>query len=225
MGLIDRIRRITTASIESFLSSVEDPEVLFPQLIREMEDQVRVATEAEAKAMAAVKAAERETEQVQDKLDRMTKGAELAVKEGEEQTARDAVSAQIDLERTLATKQDALARAQATYGDAKQAREQVQAQLEELRVKKDEILTRSRVAKNQQNVEKTVSGPASSTGSILDSVARLEAQVEEAEAGLEVRREMSAGESGGPSLEKRLDDLEKNTEVDKRLAALKAKAE
>ena len=55
MGLISRIRRITVSRIENFLNTVEDPEVLFPQLVREMEDQVRAAISAETKALAAQK--------------------------------------------------------------------------------------------------------------------------------------------------------------------------
>ena len=60
MGLIQRIRRLTVARIENFLNTVEDPEVIFPQLVREMEDQVRAAISAETKALTALKAAERE---------------------------------------------------------------------------------------------------------------------------------------------------------------------
>ena len=72
MGLINRIRRITLSRIENFLNTVEDPEVLFPQLVREMEDQVRAAVSAETKALAACKSAARDTDRIRRKLDRMT---------------------------------------------------------------------------------------------------------------------------------------------------------
>jgi phage shock protein A len=222
MGLIARLRRLTTSRIEVFLSTVEDPEVLFPQLVKEMEDQVRSATEAEAKAMASVKGAERDLKQIEQKLDRMTKGAELAVDKGDEDTAREAVSAQIDLESEIKRKQEALKRSQAAMEDARAAREQVQAQLAEVRNKKDEILTRARVIRNQKKVERTVSAPVSSARSILDAVAQLETKVEEQEAEIEVQRDMASA-GGGPSLDKRLKDLEVSSEVEERLAKLKKK--
>jgi len=222
MGLISRIRRLTVSRIESFLNTVEDPEILFPQLIREMEDQVRAATDAESKAMAAVKTAERGLGETAEKLERMTKGAELAVEKGDEATARDAISAQIGLEADSGAKQKNLEMAKATYEDASDARQQIQKQLDELRNKKDEILTRARVARSQQKIEKTVSGPVSSSGSILDAVAQLESKVDEAEAELEVRRSIDKG-GAEPSLDKRLDALGKDSEVEKRLAALKEK--
>ena len=97
MGFITRIKRLTTSRIETFLTTVEDPEILFPQLVKEMEEQIRKATSAEAKAMAGTKAAQRELDTVKDKLDRMQKGASLAMDQGDEDTAREAITAQISL--------------------------------------------------------------------------------------------------------------------------------
>jgi phage shock protein A len=222
MGLISRIRRITVSRIENFLNTVEDPEVLFPQLVREMEDQVRAAISAETKALAAQKAAERDFERSRQKLDRLARGAEIAVEKGENETARDAIRAQITLESELKFQEDAISRAQRAYEDARDARMQIEKQLEELRTKKNEILTRARIASTQKKIEKTVSGRASSANSILDAVVRLESKVEEAEAELEIRRSMDTG-GATPSLERRLDELEQNDEIEKRLAELKKK--
>ncbi len=220
MGLIQRIRRLTVARIENFLNTVEDPEVIFPQLVREMEDQVRAAIDAEAKALAALKSAERDAGNTRQKLDRMLRGAEIAVEKGDDKTARDAVKAQIALESDLNVQDDVVTRAGRAYEDAKAARMQIEEQLNELRTKKNEIITRARVAKTQQKIEKTVSGRVNSTASILDAVERMEGKVEEAEAELEIRRGM---EKGGvtPSLERRLDELERDSEIEKRLAELK----
>ena len=220
MGLIQRIRRLTVARIENFLNTVEDPEVILPQLVREMEDQVRAAIDAETKALAASKSAERDAGNTRQKLDRMLRGAEIAVEKGDDKTARDAVKAQIALESDLNVQDDAVARATRAYEDANAARIQIEEQLSELRTKKNEIITRARVAKTQQKIEKTVSGRVSSAASILDAVDRMEGKVEETEAELEIRRGM---EKGGvtPSLERRLDELERDSEIDKRLAELK----
>jgi phage shock protein A len=201
MGLINRIRRLTVARIENFLNTVEDPEVLFPQLVREMEDQVRAAISAETKALAACKAAERDAARTRQKLDRMMRGAEVAVGKGDNDTARDAIKAQLALESDLKIQDDAVSRAGRAYEDAKSARMQIEEQLDELRAKKNEILTRARVAKTQKKIERTVSGRPRSTASILDAVVRLEGKVEEAEAELEIRRGIDKG-GAEPSLER-----------------------
>jgi phage shock protein A len=220
MGLINRIRRVTVARIESFLNTIENPEILFPQLVREMEDQVRAAISAEAKALAASKSAERDADTIRRKLDRMIRGAETAVDKGDNETAREAVKAQIALESDLKMQNDAVARALRAYDDAKAARIQIKEQLDELQAKKNEILTRARVAAAQRKIEKTVSGPMSSAASILDAVVRLEGKIEEAEAELEIRRGAGKG-STAISIEGRLDELEHSSEVEKRLGEMK----
>ena len=223
MGLIARLQRLTTSRIETFLSSMEDPETLFPQLVKEMEDQVRAATEGEAKAMTSVKAAQRDVDQIAGKLERLTKGAELAMERGDEATAREAVETQISMESDQKQKADILARCQTALDDAREARKHIQEQLDEVRAKKNEILARARTAKTRKKIERTVHGPAQSSRSILDAVARLESKVDETEAELEVQREMGKG-GAKPSLDKRLKELEQSSEIEKRLATLKKKA-
>lgn len=224
MSIIARLKRVTVGKLEAFLTSVEDPEVVFPQLIREMEDQVRAATNAEAKAMAAVKATERARDQTAEKLENMVTGAEAALKAGDEKTAREAVEAQIKLEDELARRAEAVAAANTSYSEAHAARTQTQRQLDIVRAKKDEILTRARVAQSQEKIQRTVSGPALSADSILDAVAQMEAKVEEQESELAVRKEMGSGIGAATSsLEQRIEELHSNEEVARRLAELKAK--
>ncbi len=224
MSIMARLKRVTVGRMEAFLSSVEDPETVFPQLVREMEEQVRLATDAEAKAMAAVKSAERTRDQASAKLEKMTDGARSALEQGDEATAREAIAAQIQLEDEVARCADAVANANQSYSDAHETRVLTQKQLDEVRAKKDEILNRARVVRSQEKIQRTVQGPAASTGSILDAVARMESQVEEREAGLAVRKELGqTGAGGTASLEQRIEDLHKQAEIDRRMAALKGK--
>jgi phage shock protein A len=222
MSIMARLKRVTVGRMEAFLTSVENPETVFPQLIREMEDQVRQATDAEAKAMAAVKAAERTRDQASAKLDKMTDGARAALAQGDEETAREAIAAQIKLEDEVARCSQAVATANQSYSDAHSARVETQKQLDEVRAKKDEILTRARVVQSQEKIQRTVQGPTASSESILDAVSRMEAQLEEKEAGLAVRKELGqTGGGGTASLEQRLEDLHQQSEIDRRLEAMK----
>lgn len=221
MGLFTRLHRVTIARIESFFDRVEDPEVMFPQLVREMEEQLREATDAEAKAAAALKGAQRELENARERIEKLGRGAQLAVKGGDETTAREAVSAQIDAERTAASAGENVERAKKTAAHASAARKRIQQQLEELRSRKEEIITRSRVAKTRQNIQQTVSGAGGGTDSILDAVARLEAGVEEAEAELEIQAAVVGDSTVSPSLEQRLDDLDRDAEIEKRMEQLR----
>lgn len=221
MSIFSRLRRITIGRIESFLSACEDPEVIFPQLVKEMEQQLAKATEAEAQAAADVKRASREAESAAEKVKRMEDGAKLAIQEGDEETARNAVLAQIEAEQTQQRSEGILERAQATHDNARAAREQIQAQLKELRSKKDEIITRSRVAKARQNIQRSVQGSATSSESILDTVARMEEKIDEAEAELAIQEEMTTGSAIETDLDRRLKELGRQAEVENRLEALR----
>jgi len=223
MSVFARIRRVTNARIESFLSSVEDPELVLPQLVAELEEQIREATNAEAKALASVKSAERGLKEAKDRIDRLQKGAHLALDKEDEATAREALSAQIDAERAATSKEEALKGSQDALEDARQARKQMQTQLDELRLKKDELLTRARINKTQKKVEQTVRNPVQSAQSILDTVARMESKVDEQKAELDIQREM-AGSSGGANLDQKLAQLSTDAEVEERLAALRKKS-
>jgi phage shock protein A len=225
MSIMARLKRVTVGRMEAFLASVEDPETVFPQLVREMEEQVRLATDCEAKAMAAVKAAERTRDQASAKLDKMTEGARAALLQGDETTAREAIAVQIQLEDDVARCAAAVATANQSYSDAHSARVQTQKQLDEVRAKKNEILTRARVVQSQEKIQRTVQGPAASTGSILDAVSRMEAQLDEKEAALSVRKELGQSGGGGTvTLEQRIENLHKQSEVERRLEAMKTKA-
>jgi phage shock protein A len=225
MSILSRMKRVTTGKLELFLSKSENPETVFPQLVLEMEAQVRAATEAEAKAMASAKHAEKAVDASLAKLNKMTAGAEAALKNEDEAMAREAVEAQVALEAELIRHEAALQCAQDSLEDARAARKQTQQELQNIRAKKDEILTRARVIQTQERIVRSVSGPSASTGSILDAVDAMEARIEEREARLQVRRELAGTGSGAtsPSLERRIDDMNRNEEIDRRMAALKEK--
>ena len=224
MSIFKRLHRITLGRIEAFLDGAEDPEKLFPVLVQEMEDQLKAATEAEAKAMTALKSAQRDLQRQTDKVQRFGRGASLALKKDDEDTARMSVEAQIEAEKMLTLCQQNVDIATDALDHANAARKKIQNQLEELQAKKDEILTRARVAKAQQKIQRTVSGSIGSSDSILDAVARLESSVEEAEAELEIQANLTGDSSASPSLERRLSELDHDAEVEKRLAALRQEA-
>ncbi|MBN1817346.1 MAG: PspA/IM30 family protein [Sedimentisphaerales bacterium] len=221
MGLFRRLHRITMGRIEAFLDRAEDPEIIFPILLEEMEKQLRAATEAEAKAAASLKQAQRELKAHQNKVDRFGQGAALALKKSDEQTARMSIEAQIDAEKMASVAQQNADMATDSLDHATAARKRIQQQLDELHAKKDELLTRARVAKTQQKIQRTVSGSAGSTGSILDAVARLEAGVEEAEAQLEIQSHLAGEGSGNATLERKLSELAHDSEIEKRMEQLR----
>ncbi len=223
MGVFTRLHRVTIGKIEAFLSRVEDPELVFPVLVKEMEEQLGTATGAEAKAAATLKQCERDVTKQQMQIDKYGNGAIAAVQKDNEELARQSLEAQIQAEKTMEFLRKNFEVARGALEKATLSRKKIQQQLEELRTKKDEILTRARIAKVHKKIQNTVEGTIGSGDSILDAVARLEAKIEEAEAELEIQASFT-GEGTNLSLEKRLEELSSEAEIEKRLAGLKQKA-
>ncbi len=221
MSVFTRLHRITIGKIEAFLSRFEDPEVVFPVLIKEMESQLNLATEAQAKAAAAFKHCQREADKHAQVISRYGSGAVLAVEKGDEETARQAIEAQIQAEKAADFANNNLLAAEQSLEKAELSRKRIQAQLTELCGKKDEILTRARLAKVQKKIQSTVSGSIGFGDSILDSVARLEERLEQQEAELEIQSSLKGNGSSDAALEKRLRELSNEAEINKRLAELK----
>jgi phage shock protein A len=216
MKLIERLKRITMGRIEAFLDSVEKPEQILGQLIREMSEQITAAANAEAKALGAVKGSQRKFDETTGKLHRLTEGATLAAKANELELARQAIAAQIQTEQDMQKCRTNLEKAEHAYQDASDARKQLTDNLNELKQRKDELIAKSRNIDTQtQSLEVT--------GDILDTVARMEAKIDVAEAETEIRNEIS--KTLGLSFdEQRVKKLEHNAEVQRRLNEIIKKA-
>lgn len=221
MGLFNRIHRITVARVETFLQRVEDPELLMPRLVREMDAQLAIAAETEGKAVAALRAAQREATQLERKAASLQDGAAAALKAGDEQTARAALESAIDAETALSSASANVQRAQEVLDQARHARQHVARQLDELKRRRGEIVTRSRVARTRRKINHSIRGGGGSTDSILEAVDRLENAVDEAESELEVFSRLDGDGAVNASLEQRLEQLGRSARVDERLEALK----
>ena len=218
MGQIERLKRITKARIEAFLDSLERPEVVFPQLIKELSAKLKEAVNAEAKSLSAVKADQRRFDEASGMVLRFGKAAELAVNSGDIDTAKHAISAQIRAEQKLDGSKKSLERSESAYTAARQVRVQFQENLNDLNARKNEILKRHRCAelhKQMMHVPKT--DKQFSCSSIIEAVARMEAKVELDESRIEIQNEISKTLGSTFTVEK----IANEDEVDRRLNELK----
>jgi phage shock protein A len=221
MGRISRLRLVTVGRIEAFLASLERPEDIVPQLVKEMQAKVKEAIGAETKALTAVKAERRRLDAAMGRVARLQKGAELALKAGDEETARQAVAAQLEAEGQVDRCKKVLETAEAAYNSAAAGRQQLQKTFEELKVRSGDILSRARAIRLKERIGEQLNRSITGrTGSILDMVMRMEAKLDEAEAKLDIQSQVS--QTLGATFEhERVLELESDAEVDRRLEELK----
>ena len=220
-GLISRLKRITVSRINAFLETVDEPEVVFPQLLREMQRGIEDAVKAESKAMAALRANQRRLDEVMGRSIRLGKGAEMALRQGDEALAREALAEQIKADSAIDNQRLALAQSEAALLQAHEGRLHLQSQLEELKRRKKEIISRARSARNLTATFERTGKIRKAGATILDEVSRMQ-QPDDGNGSL-------SGTSGewnatfDRSLEGRLRALEQEAEIERRLASIKSR--
>ncbi len=221
MGRIERLKAVTLARIEAFLALLESPETIIPQLVREMADKVAESTRAEAKALTVVKADRRRLDAASGRVERLSKGAVLAVEADELDTARQAIAAQIEAEREVDTCRAKLETSESAYQSASFVRDQLQHQLDELKLRKQDILARVHLLRQRVKPHE-VGSLQESTTSILETITRMEMKVEEEEAQAEIQDQIRQT-LGAAFQHERVIELENDAEVNRRLDELKTR--
>ena len=91
MGIFTRFRDIIISNINAMLDRAEDPEKLIKLMIREMEDTLVEMKASCAGVMATSKRVQRELEQMEEFAKNWEEKAELAVRKGRDDLAREAL--------------------------------------------------------------------------------------------------------------------------------------
>jgi phage shock protein A len=120
MGLLSRLKDISSGKLLAFLDEAEHPEQMIPLLLNELSTQQKALHTAEAKSLAAVRAAQRRLEETLGRVLRLERGAELALKKGEEETAREALREQLKVEQLVPQQREQVERAQKILDDVRE---------------------------------------------------------------------------------------------------------
>ncbi|NOX32783.1 MAG: phage shock protein A [Deltaproteobacteria bacterium] len=91
MGIFTRFKDIVASNISAMLDNAEDPEKLIKLMIREMEDTLIEIKSSCANAIASQKKVQRYLDEIQEKDNFWGQKAELAVKKGNDNLARQAL--------------------------------------------------------------------------------------------------------------------------------------
>jgi len=92
MGIFTRFRDIVSANINAMLDRAEDPEKLIRLMIREMEDTLVELKASCAGAMAETRKVERQLAETRERERQWEERAELAVRKGRDDLAREALT-------------------------------------------------------------------------------------------------------------------------------------
>jgi len=235
MGLLDRASRAVSANFNALLDKLEDPKKQIDLTVAEMEEHVRGARQEIVRSVASEKQLAKKVDDLKSEGEKWERRAELAVKHGDDDLAREALRHR----RRLAAEVE---RAEAMRVEQRGAALELKAELERMErtvseVKSKKGILAARVAQSRAGGGAEGLGARSGDNPFTE-FSRMEEQITGVEAAIAAQREVEEALSGGPGpsgmtrdqVEARFRELESKTagtgsaeNVDDELRELKAK--
>lgn len=239
MGIFDRFSKVISSNMNALLDKAEDPRKSVELLIEEMREQIRRGRQEVVSAVAAEKQLRTKVKELDEQIEKWRRRAELAVKAGDENLAREALLFKKRLveERDRAEGLRAEQRGQALQ--LKDDLERAEGKLKELEAKKGTIVARYKQARAGGGAEAL--GADGDGPTPFDELRRMEDKMDRADAEAEAMQEAKdiiskpkGGKMSEAELEARFADLEEggsstsssssgDDDVDEELRALRKK--
>jgi phage shock protein A len=226
MGIFDRMGKVISSNMNSFLDKAEDDGKLVLLNLEEMADQLKRGRQEVISAVAGEKQLKKKADDLQADLERWDKRAELALKSGDESLAREALKQKKRVRDEHAIADKARVEQRDTALRMKAELERMEHKLEELKLRKGTIVARAQQARAGAG-ELGAKGDGGAFAKFRQMEERVEGREAEGLAMAEV--EEALGTTDKRELEDKFRDLERGTatpggapsEVEDELAALK----
>ncbi|QDL11645.1 PspA/IM30 family protein [Brasilonema octagenarum UFV-E1] len=213
MGLIDRIRRVIRANLNSLTVRAEDPEKILEETVQQMQENLMQLRQGIAQAIATQKRTERQMANAQSVAEEWYRRAQLALQQGNESLAREALTKRLAYQQTgeaLATQIDEQSTVVARI---KKDMRTLELKIAEAKTKKDMYIARARSAEASYKLQEMLG-----TSSSLDGIKAFE-RMEEKVLQLEAQTE-AISTTSKDALAQQFASLEQAGDVDAELAAL-----
>ena len=215
MGLIDRFLRVFRANLNSLIGQAEDPEKILEQAVEDMQQDLIQLRQAVAQAIATQKRTERQAAQAETTAQEWYNRAQLALSNGDDNLAREALTRRKSYQETAKAMRDQLVQQSGVVSKLKDNMRTLESKISEAKTKKDLYIARARSAQASQKINEMLGNMG--TGSALSAFERMEEKVMQLEAQSEAIAELGSSE-----LEKKFAALEGSDEVETELAAMNA---
>lgn len=217
MGIFTRFRDIVNSNINSMLDQAEDPEKLIRLMIQEMEDTLIEMKASCAGAIAARKKSGRAYDEAKNRVGDWTAKAELAIAKGREDLAREALLEKRRYVETHAALETEAQQLDDVVGQYRGDILQLEDKLTKAREKQRSLVQRHIHAQKKTVAQKQIR--KSESGDALLRFEQFENRIERLEAEADL-----VNVARKPSLEDQFTKLVTDEEIEKELAALKAKS-
>lgn len=231
-SILGRISQLVRANINALLDQAEDPQLMLDQLVRDFTNSIAEAESAVAQTIGNLRLMEQDhAEDIESAADwgrkalaASAKGSELraagSVEDADkfDKLAKIAIGKQISAENEAKSVEPSIASQTQVVAQLKDGLEKMREKLNDLTSKRDELIARAKTAEAQSQVHDAIQSidvldPTSELGRFEEKIRREEAKV------------LGQQELSASSLDAQfesLEDLDKEAEVEARLAELKS---
>jgi len=221
MGIFSRLGTLIKSNLNDLISRSEDPEKMLSQVLLDMQQQLVEAKKSVAIAIADEKKLQKQYNVELDKSKDWERKAMLAVRAGNDDLARQALTRKQEHEEIAGQFQQQWISQKAAVDKLKDALRLLANKIEEAKRKKNILIARKKRAEAQNQIANTMQGLGDT--SAFDTFERMSDQINLLEAEAEAGAEL-AGELSGSSLESQFLALEAGgANADDDLSELKAK--
>lgn len=189
MSIFNRISDILKANINDLLDRAEDPEKMVKQIIADMEEQVRDATEALGQAMASEKQAYAQLEKAKAGSREWEDKAKTALKAGNEALAKKALASKVEIDKNVQSLQASYDQIAAQTSELHSRVVVLRQKLEEARQRQNMLIARAKMADATESVATAVTN--TDPDSAFAKLDKMERKVEDREARAEAFAAMS----------------------------------
>ncbi|HEY2805084.1 MAG TPA: PspA/IM30 family protein [Gemmatimonadales bacterium] len=220
MGLFDRLTTMIRSNINDLISRAENPEKMLNQLVLDMRSQLAKAKQQVAAAIADEKRLQAQAEQEKKLADDWEKRAMLAVQEGRDDLAKQALLRHAEHMQNAQQLEETWRKHAAETESLKNSLRTLNDKIEEAKRKKNILIARQRRAEAQQRIHETMS--SMSDKSAFETFERMTERIENNERKALANVELSE-ELEGDQLQKQFASLEYKADADTQLLQLKQK--
>ena len=214
MNVFKRIHDIFSSNVNHALDKMEDPAKMIRYTIVEMENSLSKAKESAAQTLANIKAREVELKTEKEAVARWEVRAQLAVKNGKDDLAREAISEKQKAGGRVTALETEIAELKNINASQEAQIVKLTEKLEEVKGKERTLVARAQHAKERIKIEKQIS--STDCGAAIKRFNEMEEKVERLEAEAAVAAKNYENEA-------KFTEMEANDSVDKELADMKAR--